>query len=121
MTSPTPLAHQPTLDVAVAFCKRELSRYGLKSIYLIGSRANGQPRPNSDHDLLVVVGDEAPREVGTGQSLGIKLFEDFCRELRCAGVGPVDLIIQREAHHLASKNDKGSFANATLVGGIKIL
>lgn len=31
-------------------------------VYLFGSRARGDARPDSDYDLLVVVPDETPRE-----------------------------------------------------------
>jgi predicted nucleotidyltransferase len=33
-----------------------------EAIYLFGSRARGNARPDSDYDLLVVVADDAPRE-----------------------------------------------------------
>jgi len=118
---PTPLADQATLTLAVDFCIRELTRYGLKSIFLIGSRASGSPRDKSDHDLLAVVSDSAPREIGTGQKIGMQIFEDLCREIRKAGVGPVDLVIQRQGHYLATVNTLGSFANATVAGGIKLV
>ena len=119
--SSTPLADDATLQVGIDFCVRELTQYGLVSVYLIGSRAGGTPRPKSDHDLLAVVSSSAPREIGTGQSLGNQLFEDLCREVRGAGVGPIDLLIQREDHYLKTVSDKGSFANATVNGGIKLL
>ncbi len=95
-----------------------------KQLFLIRSRASGQPRPprdNSDHDILAVVGDAAARETGTGYPLHTQLFEQLCRDVRNAGLGPVDLIIQREAHYNETRVKPGSFANATIAGGIKLL
>ena len=32
-----------------------------EAVYLFGSRARGDARPDSDYDLLVIVSDDAPR------------------------------------------------------------
>lgn len=117
---PAPLADQPTLRFAVAFCTRELGMHGIEAIYLIGSRACGTPRTNSDHDLLVVLSDRAPRELGTGGALHTELFEKLCGELRRAALGTVDLITQRATHYSSTRSQAGTFANATMNGGIRL-
>ena len=43
--------------------KRLTSAYRPAAIYLFGSRARGNQRPASDYDLLVVVPDDAPKEL----------------------------------------------------------
>lgn len=40
------------------------------AIYLFGSRARGDARPDSDYDLLVVVPDSLPREQWSWRALG---------------------------------------------------
>lgn len=121
LISSAPLADENTLLFAVGFCRKMLECYGLSAVYLIGSRANGSPRINSDHDILAVVSDTAPREIGTGQALWLQVFQLMCRESRKANLGPIDLIIQREGHYLSTLADSGSFAAATVNGGIRLL
>jgi uncharacterized protein len=41
---------------------RVVERLQPDQIWLFGSRATGSVRPDSDHDLLVVVADDAPAE-----------------------------------------------------------
>ncbi len=48
-----------TLDRAVA---RIVQVMRPEAIYLFGSRARGDARPDSDYDLLVVVSDSAPQD-----------------------------------------------------------
>ncbi len=42
--------------------RRLVEAYRPLRIYLFGSQARGDARPDSDHDLLVVVADDAPVE-----------------------------------------------------------
>jgi predicted nucleotidyltransferase len=41
---------------------RLIAAYQPERIYLFGSRARGEPAPDSDYDLMVVVADESPLE-----------------------------------------------------------
>jgi hypothetical protein len=57
-TVPNPLT-DPTLAELV---RRLVAAYEPEAVYLFGSRARGQPGPDSDYDLLVVVPDNAAPE-----------------------------------------------------------
>ena len=58
--SPTlPELRDPALEEIV---RRLVAAYNPDRIYLFGSRARGEPSPDSDYDLLVVVPDSAPPE-----------------------------------------------------------
>ena len=116
-----PLADQKTLQFAVDFCTKELSAYGVLAVYLIGSRANGQSRDNSDYDVLVVLSDSAPTNVSLGGTLHAEIFTKLDSQRRTMGLGAIDLITQRETHHMSTRTDAGSFASAVANGGIQLL
>lgn len=54
-----------------------------EAIYLFGSRARGDARPDSDYDLLVIVSDDAP--------LSSRSLEATARVARDPGV-PLDIV-----------------------------
>jgi predicted nucleotidyltransferase len=56
----TPTASDPVLTEVV---RRLVEAYRPDRIYLFGSVARGDAGPDSDYDLMVVVPDEAPREM----------------------------------------------------------
>lgn len=49
----------PYLHDLVALCRSEL---GAEEVWLFGSRARGDHRPDSDWDLLAILPDDAPEE-----------------------------------------------------------
>jgi uncharacterized protein len=49
-------------EILAEIVRRLADNYHPRSIYLFGSKARGDHRPDSDYDILVVVPDEAPRE-----------------------------------------------------------
>lgn len=53
------LEHDPVLAEIVG---RLVEAYKPERIYLFGSMARGDAGPDSDYDLLIVVGDDAPSE-----------------------------------------------------------
>ena len=53
------LQSDPTLAELV---RRLAAAYQPDRVYLFGSRARGEPDPDSDYDLLLVVPDDAPSE-----------------------------------------------------------
>ena len=55
-----PTAGDPVLSEVV---RRLVEAYRPEYIYLFGSVARGDAGPNSDYDIMVVVPDEAPREM----------------------------------------------------------
>lgn len=59
MTLPA-TADKKTVDFVVKFCTTNLAEFQLEKIVLMGSRASGNPRTNSDHDFMAIVGDTAP-------------------------------------------------------------
>ena len=56
----TPTASNPALAEAV---RRLVEAYRPDRIYLFGSVARGDAGPDSDYDIMVVVPDDAPREL----------------------------------------------------------
>ena len=56
----TPAANDPVLAEVV---RRLVEAYRPEHIYLFGSVARGDAGPDSDYDIMVVVPDEAPREM----------------------------------------------------------
>ncbi|NQW55116.1 MAG: nucleotidyltransferase domain-containing protein [Rhodospirillales bacterium] len=54
-----------------------------EAVYLFGSRARGDARPDSDYDLLVIVSDDAP--------LSSRSLEATARVARDPGV-PLDIV-----------------------------
>ncbi|WP_082576743.1 nucleotidyltransferase domain-containing protein [Acidovorax sp. Root70] len=114
-----PLADPGTLAFAVNFCIQVLGGYGIKSIYLIGSRANGQPRSNSDHDILVILDDAAPADISLSGTLHSKIFLQLDKARKAQGLGPIDLITMRESRYQNSKDDPSAFAGA-VSGGIRL-
>ena len=56
----TPTASDPVLAEVV---RRLVEAYRPEHIYLFGSVARGDAGPDSDYDLMVVVGDEAPSQM----------------------------------------------------------
>lgn len=115
-----PLADPGTLAFAVNFCIQVLGGYGIKSIYLIGSRASGQPRSNSDHDILVILDDAAPTDILSSGSLYSKIIFELDEARNAQGLGPVDLITMRERRYQDSKDDLSTFAGA-VSKGIRLL
>ena len=59
-----PAVDDPALAEAV---RRLVAAYRPERIYLFGSVARGDPGPDSDYDLLVVVPDDAPQERRTSR------------------------------------------------------
>jgi predicted nucleotidyltransferase len=50
---------EPRLRALIALCRSEL---GAEEVWLFGSRARGDHRPDSDWDLLAILPDDAPEE-----------------------------------------------------------
>ena len=89
-------------------CVKHYHPYELHGVFLIGSRAWGNPRPNSDHDFVVVVGDEAPREVVNDIGNGSDTILSMIR----ASLSPasIDIIVCRYSdfiYRMYNKNEDG--------------
>ncbi len=59
MAQATDRVTDPTL---AELLRRLVAAYQPERVYLFGSRARGEVRPDSDYDLLLVVPDDAPSE-----------------------------------------------------------
>lgn len=78
-TFPTPTADDPVITEAV---RRLIDVYRPLRIYLFGSVARGDAGPDSDYDFMIVVPDDAPRElrlshVGFRACAGLGIAKDF--------------------------------------------
>ena len=65
----------PSVDdpVLTEVVRRLVEVYHPLRIYLFGSTARGEAGPNSDYDIMVVIPDEAPREL-QGCDLGYQVL-----------------------------------------------
>jgi len=78
-------AYDRSMDAILgSILRRLVEAYQPEAVYLFGSRARGQPDPESDYDLLVVVPADAP-EARRRPQLAV-------RALRGVGV-PVDAVV----------------------------
>ncbi|NUJ39200.1 nucleotidyltransferase domain-containing protein [Pseudoalteromonas sp. 0303] len=95
------------IKLALEECKSYYSQYGFKRLYLIGSRARGDARLDSDHDFVVVVSDTAPDEVvrdnGRYGYLGICRIRGSVSAVNSGAKGP-DVFIFRLSDFLANKD-----------------
>lgn len=114
-------ANSATLSFVVDYCKQHLGTYGFSALYLIGSRAYGTPRPNSDHDFIAVVNDCAPQGVITGGELHLKIFDAFDKARRQAGLSAIDLLITRHSDFQCQVTRMGTFAHAAITKGHKVV
>jgi len=99
----------PTLgDPALAEVVRRLAEaYRPERIYLFGSLARGEPDPDSDYDLMVIVSDDAPPEChrsrlayqvlrGTGAAADVLVWSKSSFERRLHVVASLPATIARE-------------------------
>lgn len=101
-------ARDPKLAEVV---RRLVEAYRPERIYLFGSAARGEERPDSDYDLLVVVSDDAPRERkdsklayrvlwGTGVAADVVVWEKSAFERRARVVTSLPATVSREGELL---------------------
>jgi len=104
-----PLAVEPRL---ARFVELARERFGALEVWLFGSRARGDHREDSDWDLMVVLGDEAPPsalhpvplwQLGRDAGLIADVVADRASDLRGFGAIPTTLQHQvvREGVRLA--------------------
>jgi predicted nucleotidyltransferase len=94
-----------TVRFLVNFCLQHLQQYGLLSIHLIGSRARGSYRPNSDHDFIAVIDNNAPSEVETGGTTWIQIYNFLDNARRQKGLDGIDLFVKHEASFIAASQN----------------
>ena len=101
-TGRTPGADAPALAEIV---RRLAEAYRPEGIYLFGSTARGDAGPNSDYDLMIIVGEDAPLQLrsedlayralrGTGTAADVLVWsrDDFDRQLHLKASLPSTVI-----------------------------
>lgn len=95
-------AEMETKDTAVRIIREELTGRGIeiKLLFLFGSRARGEARPDSDWDFLVIVDRDMPRAEKRALIVNIlrKMAELFI---------DAEIIIKSETQFAADCDDKG--------------
>jgi len=79
-----PAADDPVLGEVV---RRLVHVYRPERIYLFGSTARGDAGPDSDYDLMIILPDEAPRELQRARP-ALPGATGNWRRRGCAGVDP---------------------------------
>ena len=102
-----------TVNFVIHFCITNLGAYQLEKIILFGSRANGEPMSNSDHDFMAIVADSAPDEIRTGGTLHAKMFSKLESERRAQGFGPIDLLVTRSRRFYEAESGTHAFEART--------
>ena len=97
----------PSIDAAVLaeIVRRLAEAYRPERIYLFGSTARGDAGPNSDYDLMIIVGEDAPLPLrsedlayralrGTGTAADVLVWsrDDFDRQLHLKASLPSTVI-----------------------------
>jgi len=94
------------LGFTLRFCKSQsdIASHFL-ALYLIGSRAHGTARQDSDHDFLVIVADTAPRSVRTGDEIWTRsILRDLEKTRNLVEIGPIDLLVKHLSDFDSSSN-----------------
>lgn len=104
MNAQEPLGEDPALAEVI---RRLAEAYRPERIYLFGSKARGDPGPDSDYDLMVVVPDDAPPERrrsrlayqvlrGTGTAADVLVWSKSNFERRTRVVASLPATVVRE-------------------------
>lgn len=95
------------INLTHSFCLERLGNSGYQKLILIGSRARGDHRADSDHDFVAVVDDDAPQDVLVGRN--DQLLESFRQYYKQQGVVKIDLIISTKSRTEVSNPGKDDF------------
>lgn len=94
---------------ALAEAVRRLAQtYHPHAVYLFGSRARGDDGADSDYDLLIVVEDDAPKE--------LKRSRRAYEALRGAGI-PIDVLVCTRSYFDARRHLRASLPGTVLREG----
>lgn len=105
------IPHDPATLVPESLLRSIVAEFAPQRVILFGSRARGDPQPDSDLDLLVVLDDDVPLE-----KLGAKAVYAARREYH----HPVDIIPCRASVLEKRARAQGSFAHIVLRDGITV-
>ena len=98
-------------DAKLAEIVRRLAdAYHPLAIYLFGAKARGDAGPDSDYDLLVAVGDDAPAERRRSRLAYETLW-------RCGATGAVDALVCTQSYFDARRHLKASLPGTVLRAG----
>lgn len=99
---------EPRLAKLVELCKAKLHS---EAVWLFGSRARGDHRPDSDWDILVIVPDDASDEMIEPEQLG-----NIRRE---AGL-PADVLAVRDSDFWDAQDSVTTLSRIVMDEGIRI-
>ena len=98
-------------DAKLAEIVRRLAdAYHPLAIYLFGAKARGDAGPDSDYDLLVAVGDDAPAERRRSRLAYETLW-------RCGATGAVDALVCTQSYFDARRHLKASLPGTVVREG----
>lgn len=103
------LAMTPSDPVLAEIARRLVQVYSPDRIYLFGSAARGDAGPDSDYDVLVVVGDDAPARLLRGRA--------GHAEIVSLGVS-VDVVVRTVSYFDARAHLKASLPGTVLREGV---
>ena len=103
------LASTPSDPVLAEIARRLVQVYAPDRIYLFGSAARGDGGPDSDYDVLVVVGDDAPARLLRGRA--------GHAEIVSLGVS-VDVVVRTVSYFDARTHLKASLPGTVLREGV---
>lgn len=112
------------VDRVFEVCTAFYTSYGFERLYLIGSRARGKAKEDSDHDFVVVLADSAPDEVvrdnGLYSHLGVALIRNAVDDI-IAGCYSPDIVVCRLSNFLKRKDvPEGGFPFKAEHEGLRI-
>lgn len=108
-----------TIDYVVCACQLILAEYGLCELFLIGSRARGNARKNSDYDFYAIVSDTAPFEIETGRQ-GHESVVRTIKKSMPPGLSSIDILSSKKANFEKMKGDIETIAHKCVTEGIRL-
>ncbi len=98
-------SQDPKLDAIV---KTLVDHFHPTQVFLFGSRANGNARPESDYDLFLVIKNSEKSPVNRMQEANLLLWKNKSK---------VDVFIYTEEEYNSWKNELNTIANTVLSEG----
>ena len=118
MASPSNEQHVTSPSDSSALAERivdQLKGQGVHRIILFGSRVWGDPRSDSDLDVLVVLDEPGVPQTSTDKGALYRRVSEPLRDLQREN--PLDLIVHSEGMHRRFRERGGAFARKVLEEG----
>ena len=91
------------------------SGFTLNSVFVFGSRARGDFRPDSDYDILVVIDEDLP--IRERRRLSVRISSELHKEMHFAGF---DIIVKSLRKFEEEKDIVNTIAHEAYLEGSKI-